>query len=201
MAELTRWEERYQSGDTPWDTGQPSTELQRSLTEAGIQPGRAIELGCGTGTNAIWLAQQGFDVTAVDFSSMALEQARQKAAAAKVHVEFLEADVLNPLLFNERFAFIFDRGCYHVVRRLDVGKFLETLERISEPGAGGLFLTGNSKEPHDPGPPVVSEEEIRSELGRVFEIVRLREFRFDQVEKVGVRFLGWSCLVRRRAME
>jgi SAM-dependent methyltransferase len=197
MAEQIRWQERYQSGDIPWDTGHPSTELQRSILESGIQAGRAIELGCGTGTNAIWLAQKGFDVTAVDFSSLALEQARQKAAAANVRVRFLEADVLNPLLFNERFSFIFDRGCYHVVRRLDVEKFIETLERISEPGAWGLILTGNAKEPHNPGPPVVSEEEIRSELGRVFEIVRLREFRFDQVEQVGVRFLGWSCLIRR----
>jgi hypothetical protein len=82
---------------------------------------------------------------------------------------------------------------------VNVAKFLESLERTTQPGALGLILTGNAKEPHDPGPPVVSEEELRSELGRLFEIVRLREFRFDQVEKVGVRFLGWSCLVRRHA--
>lgn len=192
------WDDRYRTGDKPWDTGLPSTELVKTVEEYGIQPCRTIELGCGTGSNAIWLARQGFDVTAVDFSSLALEQARQKAAAAGVRVQFLEADVLNPLLFNERFSFVFDRGCYHVVRKLDVNKFLETLERISEPGAWGLILTGNAKEPHEPGPPVVSEEQLRSELGRLFEIVRIREFRFDQVEAVGVRFLGWSCLIRRR---
>ena len=44
----------------------------------------------------------------------------------------------------------------------------------------------------------LSEEQIRAELGLLFDIVQLREFRFDQVETVGVRFLGWSCLVRRR---
>jgi ubiquinone/menaquinone biosynthesis C-methylase UbiE len=199
MSEQIRWEDRYRAGDVPWDTGQPSTELLTTIKEQGIQPSRAIELGCGTGTNSIWLARQGFDVTAVDFSSLALAQARQKAAAAGLHVKFLRADVMDPTAFNERFPFWFDRGCYHVVRRLDVKKFLETLERISEPGALGVILTGNAKEPHDPGPPVVSEAEIRSELGRLFEIVRVREFRFDQVEAVGVRFLGWSCLVRRPA--
>ena len=57
MAEQTRWQERYQAGDTPWDTGQPSKELERTIQEAAIQPSKAIELGCGTGTNAIWLAQ------------------------------------------------------------------------------------------------------------------------------------------------
>ena len=76
-------------------------------------------------------------------------------------------------------------------------KFLSTLQQISQRGTIGLVLTGNAKEKHEPGPPVVSEQEIRQELGQVFDIVRLREFRFDQVEKVGVRFLGWSCLVRR----
>jgi SAM-dependent methyltransferase len=197
MAELARWEARYQAGDTPWDTGQPSTELIRTIQEQDIKPGRVIELGCGTGTNAIWLAQHGFEVTAVDFSSSALEQGRQRAASAGVRIHFLEADVLNPTALSERFPFFFDRGCYHVVRRVSVDKFLETLERITEPQALGLILTGNAREPHDPGPPVVSDKELRSELGRLFEVVKLREFRFDQVERVGVRFLGWSCLVRR----
>jgi hypothetical protein len=130
---------------------------------------------------------------------VALEQASQKAASANVRIQFLEADVLNPPALGEPFPFFFDRGCYHVVRRIDVAKFLATLEKFTQPGALGLVLAGNAKEPHDPGPPVVSEEEIRQELGRLFEIVRLREFRFDQVEQVGVRFLGWSCLVRRPA--
>jgi hypothetical protein len=60
-----------------------------------------------------------------------------------------------------------------------------------------LILTGNARERHDPGPPVVSEQEIRAELGNVFTIERLHEFRFDEVAGQGVRFLGWSCFLRR----
>ena len=75
---------------------------------------------------------------------------------------------------------------------------MATLGRLTRPGALGLVLAGNAREPHDPGPPVVSEEQISAELGSLFDIVRLREFRFDQVEAVGTRFLGWSCLARRR---
>jgi hypothetical protein len=78
-----------------------------------------------------------------------------------------------------------------------VDGFLRTLERITEPGTVGLILTGNAREPHDPGPPVVDEDTLRRELGRVFDIVRLREFRFDVTPGVDVQFLGWSCLVRR----
>ncbi len=168
-----------------------------TVQEEGIQPCRALELGCGTGTNSIWLAQQGFDVTAVDISPLALEQARRKAASSEVQIHFLEADVMNLPALGPPFPFFFDRGCYHVARRIDVNKFLSTLERVCQPGTIGLVLTGNAKEKHEPGPPVVSEPEIRQELGRLFDLLRLREFRFDEAENVSVRFLGWSCLVKR----
>jgi len=199
MAELRSWNERYEKGETPWDTGQPSSELQRVVTEAAIARCQAIELGCGTGANAVWLAEQGFDVTAIDVSPLAISRAEKRAAGAGAHVRFLVADVLKPpTALTGMFDFFFDRGCYHVVRRDDPTAYAATLSRLTRPGTPGLVLAGNAREPHDPGPPVVSEEQIRTELGSQFEIVRLREFRFDQVEGVGVRFLGWSCLLRRR---
>ncbi len=197
MADVEHWNKRYREGDSPWDTGQPSSELIRVLSEGRIAPCRALELGCGTGTNAVWLAQQGFAVTAVDLAPLAIEQAEARAKEAGVKVRFVAADVLNPPDLGGPFAFFFDRGCYHVVRRLDVAAYLQTLEQVTGPGSLGLVLAGNAREPHDPGPPVVSEEEIRTELGRVFEIVRLREFRFDVAARVGEHFLGWSCLLRR----
>jgi SAM-dependent methyltransferase len=198
MSELARWEERYRSGDTPWDTAQPSSELQRVVATENIRPCPVIELGCGTGTNAIWLAKQGFDVTAVDLSTLAINRARERAAEQQVKPDFLCADVLNlPDLGS--YDFFFDRGCYHVVRRIDVHTYQRTLRQVTHPGTLGLVLAGNAREPHKPGPPVVDEREIRSELGPVCEIVWLREFRFDQVEEGGVRFLAWSCLLRRRA--
>jgi SAM-dependent methyltransferase len=197
MSDVEHWEKRYREGDSPWDTGQPSSELIRVVREEGISPCRALELGCGTGTNAVWLAQQGFDVTAVDLAPLALERAEARTREAGVKVRFVAASVLEPPGLGGRFPFFFDRGCYHVVRRVDVGAYLRTLERVTAAGSTGLVLAGNAREPHHPGPPVVSEQEIRDELGRVFEIVRLREFRFDSDKGSGEHFLGWSCLVRR----
>jgi SAM-dependent methyltransferase len=198
VSEIAQWDERYREGNTPWDTGLPSSELVRVIAVEKVAPCRAVELGCGTGTNAVWLAQQGFDVTALDLSAEAIGRARQRAAAAGVAVRFLTADVLDPPELGGLFAFLFDRGCYHTVRRIDTDRFLRTLERITAPGTLGLVLTGNAKEVMDPGPPVVSEEEIRAELGQVFEIVWLREFRFDQLAGSTARPLAWSCFVRRR---
>jgi SAM-dependent methyltransferase len=198
MADLARWNDRYEKGDTPWETGQPSSELRRMLGEVPIGPCRVVEPGCGSGVNAVWLAQQGFDVTAFDLSPLAIERARQRADEAGVRVDFRVVDALNPPPdLVGPFDFFFDRGCYHVVRRENVAAYVETLRKLTPPGTQGLILAGNAREPHDPGPPVVSEEQMRAELGSLFEIVQLREFRFDQGLSDIPRFLGWSCLVRR----
>jgi SAM-dependent methyltransferase len=199
MSDPGRWDERYAKGDTPWETGQPSSELQRVVAELPIRPCRALELGCGSGASAVWLAQQGFEVTALDLSTLAIEQARQRADEAGVSVRFLVADLLNPPSeLAGPFDFFFDRGCYHVVRREDGTAYLQTLRGVTRSGTVGLVLAGNARESHQPGPPVVREDQVRDELGSVFDMVQLREFRFDQIEGDGRRFLGWSCLLRRR---
>jgi SAM-dependent methyltransferase len=197
MSEVERWEARYRTSDTPWDTGRPSTELQRVLTEDRIAPCPALELGCGTGTNAVWLAQRGFDVTGLDISPLAVEHAQLRAAATGAKVRFLTADVLAAPDVGGPFGFFFDRGCYHIVREVDLAAYLRLLERALLPGAVGLVLAGNARLPRT-GPPVVREEEIRRELGQLFEVVRLREFQFD-ADSDGDPHLGWSCLLRKLA--
>ena len=198
----SKWDEHYRRGTPPWETGRHSEELQRVIADDQIEPCRVVELGCGSGINAVWLAQKGFDVTAIDISTLAIERAKQRAAEANVSVQFILADVLDlPGQFGP-FPFVFDRGCYHAVRRSDVQGFLRTLRQVTTPRSLGLFLTGNARDPHEPGqgPPVVSAEEIQAELGSVFEILRLREFEFDQVETDCRQFLAWSCFVRRPAL-
>ncbi len=193
-----RWDRSYHEGDTPWDTQRPSSELVRFVTEKKIAPCWVLEIGCGTGTNSIWLAQQGFDVTGVDISEVAIEIARGKASNETIR--FLTVDMLAEVDLAETFPFFFDRGCYHVVRRTDPQQYLANLNRLTTPDAIGLVLTGNAKEPRqDSGPPVVSEEEIRAELGSPFTIEELREFRFDPPPGTNENFLGWSALLKKKA--
>jgi len=54
------WNERYQAGETPWDTGEPDQQLAEFLRSGLIEIGRALDIGCGTGTNALWLASLDF---------------------------------------------------------------------------------------------------------------------------------------------
>src|SRR5260370_10678059 len=122
MSELERWDNRYVIADTPWDTGNPSTELQRVIVEDKIQPCSAIDLGCGTGTNVIWLAGLGFDVTALDFSPTAIDLGRAKKARVAAKVRFLTADVLDPPDdIGGPYGLFFARRSYPPLRESDVG--------------------------------------------------------------------------------
>jgi SAM-dependent methyltransferase len=198
MTEPIEWNDRYRDGNLPWDTGRPSSELQRIVSQRRIRPCRALELGCGTGANGVWLAQQGFEVTGVDVAPLAVELAEKRAHAAGVKVHFVVADVFRLPDLNGPFDFFFDRGCYHAVRREAPQQYAPAVAGHLAAGARGLILAGNAREPHDPGPPVVTEQQIRDELGLAFEIVDLYEFRFDEAPGVSERFLGWSCLVEKR---
>jgi SAM-dependent methyltransferase len=85
------WNDRYASRPTLWGKGP-----NRFVAEAfeGLPPrGRALDLGCGEGRNAVWLAEQGWQATGVDFSSLALERGRQLALERGVEVAYVEADV------------------------------------------------------------------------------------------------------------
>ena len=202
------WDQKYLKNDRPWDSGLIERELIRGLQAERIAPCRAFELGCGAGTNAVALAQQGFDVVAADCSPVALDRARELATEASVSVQFLVADVcrlddvrnaLGPesARFARTFSLLFDRGCYHCARNVDLDGFLETLDWLATTGARFLMLCGNSHAQTEAGPPRVSEDQIRSELGRLFDIGSIQAFRFE--DRGGVPGpLGWSCRMTRR---
>jgi SAM-dependent methyltransferase len=196
MTEAVDFTDRYLRGETPWDSGKPCEELLRVLGAGTLTGKTVLEFGCGTGTNAVELARRGFVVTAVDIAEPAIRIARDKARAATVTVDFRVADVLKDDLGGP-YDVLFDSGVYHCLRTIDLKGFQEFLRKSTRPGRWWLSLAGNAKEDTDPGPPVVSEDEIRAELGSLFDIVELREFRFT-TKKADFRPLAWSILMRRR---
>ena len=173
---LERWDSAYRGGGKPaWDTGRPSSDLKAAVEDGTLKPGRVVELGCGTGTNAIYLAQHGFDVTAIDLAPTALAMAAEKARAAGVKVRWLRADVPRPRSFPPA-DLIYDRGCYHGVRRDNAAEYIAAMKQLTKPGSRVLILAGNANEPppHS-GPPRVKEEEIRADFSDAFEFEWLRE--------------------------
>ena len=192
-----KWNRRYATGDTPWDMRIPSRELTRVL-DAGLIRGRTVlELGCGTGTNAVYLAERGFSVVGVDGAPLAIEQARQLASSRQVAVEWMAADVAQLPDLQRTFDLIFDRGCFHCVRLTNLAGYLHTLRRHTHPGSQFLVLTGNANEVRDGGPPRLTADELRADLEPLFIIDELREFRFDD-PAAATGPLGWSCLATRK---
>jgi len=201
------WNDRYARQDKPWDTGRPSSELRRLINELAIAPCRVLEIGCGTGTTAVDLARQGYDVTAVDVAPLAIEAARGRARQEGVRVAFALADLLAPLAEqafwdNRPFPLVFDRGVYHALRRVDLDSLLRTIRDVTAKGGFYIVLAGNANESFEgEGPPRVRADELCGELASGFELVQLREFRFDASEAGGrrVRPLAWSAVLRRTA--
>jgi len=96
----TGWDERYSSTEQVW-SGQPNGAL---VTEVGhLEPGRALDVGCGEGADAIWLASRGWEVTALDVSKVALQRAEAAAERAGVRVQWVHAGLLDAPLPQGRF--------------------------------------------------------------------------------------------------
>ncbi|MBX9680729.1 MAG: methyltransferase domain-containing protein [Gemmataceae bacterium] len=199
ILEPEHWDEQYEGSEKlPWETGRPAEELCRVVAERRIRPCRALELGCGTGLNAIWLASHGFAVTGLDLSGAAIRRAFRRAAWTGMQVEFRVADLTNPPTLEGPFDFIVDCGCYSALRLADPDGYFQTLERYTRPGTVGLVLVGNDQEPEEEdGPPVMSEKDVRREFGRLFDVDEIRPFRFDAPTPFAKQFLGWSCFIRR----
>ncbi|NMO52732.1 class I SAM-dependent methyltransferase [Actinoplanes sp. TBRC 11911] len=135
--DAAQYDQEYRSGRPPWDIGVPQPALTRVL-DAGLVKGPAVlDAGCGSGTLSLELARRGFEVTGVDVSRVAIEQARAKAAAAGLSVRFEVRDATRELGAGP-FDSIFDCGLLHSVHRLGAGearKYLALLPGLAAPGA------------------------------------------------------------------
>jgi len=122
----------------PWDTGITPPEVVEAIEAPnGLPPGRALDLGCGTGTNSLYLARHGWQVVGVDFAGMAIRIARRKARQAGVTADFYVADVtrLDLLAIQPPFDLALDIGCFHSLTADARGRYLNGLRRLLRPGA------------------------------------------------------------------
>jgi len=128
----------YRLGFTPWD-GHPLAESLRTLVEGNdaLPTGKALELGCGTGDTAIYLAKRGWQVTAVDYVNQALEKARGKADAAGAVINFARADVthLSSAGLGDNFGLIVDNGCLHNMSGPDRDAYVREVSAMAAPDA------------------------------------------------------------------
>lgn len=118
-------------GNPPWDTNQSPPELLDFI--ANNPPGRALDLGCGTGTNVITLAQNGWQAIGVDFIAKPIQTARQKAHKAGISAEFLVDDVTYLKDMRGTFELILDLGCYHSLTPKGMARYRANIQRLLAP--------------------------------------------------------------------
>jgi 2-polyprenyl-3-methyl-5-hydroxy-6-metoxy-1,4-benzoquinol methylase len=122
---------QYRRGQTPWDTNITPPEVMEFISKH--PPGRALDLGCGTGTNAITLGQNGWQATGVDFVPKAIHTARRKAKAAGLSIDFHVADVTDLSFLTGSYDYILDIGCLFTLKEEDRRAYADSIFRLLEP--------------------------------------------------------------------
>jgi SAM-dependent methyltransferase len=195
------YKERYKTKSTPWDIGKPDFNLIEVIDQIPFHGCKALDIGCGTGDNSIWLAQNGFSTYGIDTSVVALAEAREKALKANVTCRFSNIDFLKQKVEGAPFGFVFDRGCFHSydseeARNTFAGNAAIHLEE------SGLWLTivGNADELRKaPGPPQRSAKDIILAVEPYFEVLSLTTSHFGSNNPNPPR--AWRCLLRKRRPE
>jgi len=148
---------QYRFSKPPWDSNITPPEVVAFIekTSEVLQTSevsrRALDLGCGTGTNSIYLAQHGFAVVGVDFSAKAIAMAREKARRANVAIDFHVADVTRLDFLRESFDFVLDIGCLHAVDAAGRARYAEHLARLTRPGSVLMLYAFSPRPPAERG--------------------------------------------------
>ena len=142
-----------------------------------LKPGRSLDVGCGTGTNATYLARNGFEAHGLDISKVAIRKAIAKARDLGVRCDFRVMDFLNIEAISKlpiTFDVILDLGCFHSLSNQERLKYRESLGYVSKRGTIYLlwcFLRGSR---WSFGPPGVDEDEAEKILSRQFQLIEKR---------------------------
>ena len=173
-----RWlyDRAYRSGRSGrWDSGITPPEVVAEIEgDQPVRPGRALDLGCGTGTNALYLSRHGWEVVGVDFSVLAIDRAREKAGGVE-DVTFVQGDVthLSALGIEGPFDLVLDVGCFHSIARAGRNRYAAEVARCSRPGALLMIFGFGSGWRRLLGVPGLDRDEVLRRFGRDFTLERV----------------------------
>jgi cyclopropane fatty-acyl-phospholipid synthase-like methyltransferase len=133
------YEALYRYGRAPWDVG-PRQELVKLVETGRLRAGRALDLGSGTGSNCVYLARHGFDVTGLDYAAAAVELGRQRAREAGVHVQFILDDLTRLRQVRGTYDLLVDYGTLDDLLPRDRDRYLESILPLTRPGTDLLLF-------------------------------------------------------------
>jgi SAM-dependent methyltransferase len=186
--------------DLPWHSDKPARFLVEAVSRR-EEPGRALDLGCGTGVFSVYLAKHGYEVTGLDFIPKALEMAAKRAQADNVEVNWVMADLLRWQV-ADRFDLILDSGCLHTIATRNMARYKQQLLSWMTPRADFILAHWGKRHSLD-WRPIGPRRRTRPALVR-FLSPELREEAYEQeimtgiAPPIGPRVLG-QCLWFKRS--
>jgi len=186
---------RAYEGQPLWEIGRPQPEFVR-LEEQGALVGRLLDLGCGTGDLALYLASRGHRVWGVDFAPNAIRRARAKAAERGISVEFRVASALDLGHLGTTFDTVVDCGLFHVFLDQHRRAYANNVRSVLVPGGALFLLCFSEEEPTDwGGPRRVSQADIRETFHDGWEVRSIRSGHYE-VTTPGVEGRAWLAELR-----
>ena len=165
-------------GTPPWDIGRPQPAIMR-LAETGQITGSTLDVGCGTGENALYLAERGFAAAGIDGAPTAIKKARAKAKQRGLDVSFEVGDALDLSVPRQQFDTVIDTGLFHVFSDEERGRFTESLGRVVRPGGTYFLMCFSDQQPGDWGPRRVTQAEIRSAFSAGWHVNYIQSSAFE----------------------
>ena len=161
----------YRLGITPWERDTVPTPLVELAAQYRSRS-RALDIGCGTGRDAVYLAERGWTVTGVDSVPRALDAAKRRARASGVDATWVRGDVtrLPTLGIGEGYELLIDRGCFHGLADTERKKYAEGVAAVAAPGAR-LVMFAFQPRSRGLGPRGVTSDQVAHHLGGAWEIV------------------------------
>ncbi len=194
MDEFEFFREAYRTY-APWDIGRPQSAFAE-LADAGLIKGSVLEVGCGTGENAMLAARLGHQTWGIDAVEEALKKARAKAKARGLKVTFKRVNALDLGELGRTFDTIIDSGLFHAFDDDERQRYVKSLAQALKPGGLYHMLCFNEHVHREGGPRRVTQAEIRQTFQDGWRVKEIRPSHFDvQDESEGVP--AWLSTIER----
>lgn len=204
----SNWENRYLEGDTPWESGKSHEEMQRLFNCYIPTNANVLEVGCGYGTNARWLASAGYRITAVDISDTAIEEATRISNSQEHKPDFRTIDFFRDWASLPVFDAIFDCAVLHFMSSTEERIHMaQCIASRLNPGGWWINIACSQDESAEiceasgvRPPPCLKAIEIIEAIEPVFEIVEMHKCKFqvDRKEEGKAEYNAWGSAFKKR---
>lgn len=192
---MSRFFDVAYEGRPTWDIGRPQSAIVRLAEEDRIV-GSVLDLGCGTGEHALYLAERGHEVVGIDLAPRAVDRARAKARERGLPVTFLVWDALRADQLGRAFDTALDVGLFHSLAEEDRARYARSLRGALAPDGRAFVLCWSDRNPWGFGPRRISRSELRGAFAGPFEIEAIVEEALESLLEQGPAHAWLAHLVR-----